>query len=340
MLQINNKTPFEAEIHPVEDIYGRDYAVVIIKATFNTDQKRQGLMLADEQVKIQHADEFYGEPGLSSVKYGTDLALAKTATDIILIGNGYAPGGVATEAFDISLSIGEHQTSLRAFGDRQWHKNGLLWEISRPQKLEKIELIYENAFGGIEPQKNDSDDSSALAFESKNPVGKGFFVGKNSPNEGLLLPNLEDPRSLIKSIDCKPSPVGFGVIARDWAPRREYAGTFDDEWERSRMPLLPMDFDPRFYNNAHPNLIISPEIKGNELVTIQNANESGHYSFQLPGQQIVVNAKIRNQQADFVAKFDTLVIEPDLNQLMLTWRVAIPCKRKFLYLDQVTIKGH
>ena len=105
MLQINNHTPFCAELHPYEDVHGRDYAIVIIKGTFNPCENSLGLTLADEQVAVQHADEFYAEPGQSSIKYGTDLALAKQATDVVMLGHGYAPNGQAVGQFDVSLSL-------------------------------------------------------------------------------------------------------------------------------------------------------------------------------------------------------------------------------------------
>lgn len=337
MLQINNHTPFFAELHPYEDIHGRDYAIVIIKGTFNPCDSSLGLTLADEQVAIQHEDEYYGEPGQSSIKYGTDLALVKKATDVVMLGHGYAPEGHATSQFDVSLAVGDTQQTVRVFGDRHWYKEGLAWRISRPESIRKLPLNYENAFGGSDPMA-EQQGSGECEYEQFNPIGKGFIPKKGSPVEGLNLPNLENPNELIRETDSRPKPVGFGVISRDWQPRLGLAGRYDDEWQAQRMPLLPLDFDPQFFNGAHPNLCISPELRGDELVTVNNATESGLLSFQLPNQQLVVTASMRMQQADFIAKLDTIVIEPDENRVMLTWRAVIPTKRKFLYLNSVTIK--
>ncbi len=337
MLQVNNHTPFSVELHPYEDVYGRDYAVVIIKATFNPCDNSLGLTLSDEQVAVQHADEFFAEPGKSSIKYGTDLAPVKKATDVILLGHGYAPGGRAVSQFDVCLTVGELQQSIRVFGDRNWYKDGLLWRISQPENIQRLPLIYENAFGGSDPRA-EQQATGELEFEPANPIGKGFIPHKQKPVEGLALANLEYPNALIQDIESRPKPAGFGVIARDWQPRLGLAGSYDEIWQKQRMPLLPLDFDPQFFNGAHPDLCVSPALRGDELVTVNNATESGVLSFQLPNQQLEVTAKIRGKQADFVAQFDTMVIEPDENRVMLTWRVAIPCKRKFLYLESVTVK--
>ncbi len=337
MLQINNQTPFNAELHPYEDLHGRDYAIIIIKGTFNPCGDHLGMTLCDEQAPIQHADEYYGEPGQSSIKYPTDLALVKKSTDLILLGHGYAPGGRATNQFDVSLSAGNFQHTVRVFGNRFWQKEGLTWQPSRPESLQKMPLTYENAFGGSDPHA-DPQGSEAFEYDPSNPIGKGFIPKKANPIEGLALPNLENPNDLIVDEDSQPKPFGFGAIARDWQPRLTWAGSYDEAWQSQRMPLLPLDFDARFFNAAHPNLCISPELVGDEVMTIKNATESGLLSFQLPNQQLIATASMRGQQADFIAKLDTVVIEPDENRVMLTWRAAIPIKRKFLYLDSVTIK--
>jgi len=325
------------ELHPHEDIHGRDYAVVIIKGTFNPCGRGVGLTLSDDQVAVQHADKFYGEPGASSIQYGSDLSPVKKATDVILLGQGYAPGGHAVSQFDVSLQVGERQHSVRMFGDRHWYKDGLLWRMSRPEPFYRVALLYENAFGGRDPQAEQQGSRKDL-FEPANPIGKGFISNNQKPVEGLALPNIEDPNALIQDIRSRPKPSGFGVIARDWQPRLGLAGTYDQAWQEERMPLLPLDFNPQFFNAAHPDLCFSPMLRGDEWVTVSNATESGLLSFQLPNLHLVVTANLKMQQADFVAQLDTVVIEPDENRVILTWRAAIPCKRKLLYLNSVTVK--
>lgn len=338
MLQINNHTPFVTELHPCEDLHGRDYAVVIIKGTFNPCLNRLAVMLADEQAPIQHADKYDGELGRSSIRYGSDLALVKNATDVIMVGNAYAPEGRATGKFDVSLSVGEHTSSVRIIGDRQWQKTSLGWQITQPLPVEQIALCYENSYGGVDlrVQLKENLTPECSTF---NPIGKGFFPIDGKPVEGQLLPNIENPNNLITSLSSRPKPAGFGAIPRDWQPRLASAGTYNDEWKQHRMPLLPLDFDPRFFNAAHPDLTISPLLSGDELVTISHVTESGLFSFLLPNLHFLVSASIQKQKTEFVPYLDTLIIEPDKNRIMLTWRVAIPCKRKLLYLDSVTIKS-
>jgi hypothetical protein len=48
----------------------------------------------------------------------------------------------------------------------------------------------------------------------------------------------------------RPSPAGFGPIACHWQPRVGFAGTYGDAWVANRLPLLPDDFDDRFFQSA------------------------------------------------------------------------------------------
>ncbi|MFS4438714.1 DUF2169 domain-containing protein [Paracoccaceae bacterium GXU_MW_L88] len=65
------------------------------------------------------------------------------------------------------------------------------------------------------------------------------------------------------SLDLKaPSaPQGYGPIPPWWQARSQYAGTYDESWEVSRSPRLPEDFDYRFYQVVHPNLILKNYLK-------------------------------------------------------------------------------
>ena len=153
--------------------------------------------------------------------------------------------------------------------------------ITSPQPFDKMPLVYERAFGGgdrtnPEPQKH--------VVETRNPVGVGYrhktygrFVN------GRKLPNFEDPKHPIKSSKNTPPPAGFGFIGPEWEPRRKNAGTYDDNWMKNKMLLVPDDFDRRYYNAAHPDLVVQGYLKGNEPVEVVNASPRGTLSFDLPG---------------------------------------------------------
>ncbi len=336
MLQINNQTPFQAEIHPIIDPQGHDFLVVVIKASYLLQPNNNQLNLADEQVTIQHNDEYYLEAGESSIKLPSDLAPSKSVTDVILIGHAYSPESRAVNQCDVTLSVGDRQHILRIYGDRVWQKNVMSWSISEPESFKKMPLQFENAYGGVDQSLGKQVET--LDYDIFNPFGKGYYSPKGKAYSGLSLPNIENPRSLITDIKDRPKPVGFGAISRDWQPRLGLAGTYDKEWQKNRMPLLPTDFNPAFFHTAHPDLQFSPFLTGTEFVTMTNVDESGHLSFKLPGEKLSVKALIRGQQESLIPQLDTLIIQPDEHLVSITWRCAIPCVGKLLYVKSINIE--
>lgn len=335
MLEIRNKTPFNASLIPSLDKHGQNYAVIIIKGTFDIHSRAAALVIIDEQQPLQQNDVFYGEPGISSIQYEADVAPIKQAVDIVLNGHAYATAGHQVSAIEASLQIGQHKKTVRVIGDRTWQKDNLLWRQTSPEKFARMPLVYENAFGGVAQIAN---DQTAMEFCAYNPVGKGFVGTKGQGmKEGLALPNIEDPAHLIQYWDDCPIPVGFGFIGRNWQPRLAYAGIYDKQWQQERMPLLPMSFDDRYNNGAHAHLVLPGAIAGGEEVIATNLSESGHLKFTLPRYRFMARAMIKGKTVAYAPIMDTVVIEPDAMRVLITWRVAIPCANQFLYIDNVTL---
>lgn len=315
-MELINTTPFSAERVVLQDKAGRDLLVVIVKSTFTVDARGR-LQPSEKQVPIQMADAFYGDPGESSVRYESDLALRKIGTDVVLVGHAFAPKGKATQ-IDVTLKVGPLQTVVRVFGDRRWDKVVGLSRITPSQPFEKLPLVYERAFGGKDLSPS---DPKRHEFESRNPIGRGFAAKKSKRNiEEIVLPNLEDPAHLIKDVDDRPEPVGFGFIGRHWQPRVSYVGTYDEAWKKNRCPLLPDDFDERYFNGAHPRLVSKRPLQGNEPVEVIGASPHGPLRFTLPGTKPNASVLFGEERVSLELSFDTLVIEPDESRLTMVWR--------------------
>lgn len=308
-----NETPFAVEQLFLMDEKGRDILVLVIKATYQIDGTSK-LELAEQQVPVNVSGEYYGEPGKSSFKYEPEVASVKLATDVVLIGHAY-PDRLNTAQVDVTLKVGSLQKTVRVFGERRWTNTIGFKRISSPETFDKIPLVYERAFGGWDlthpnPKKH--------SYEPRNPFGKGYGTFE----EGKKLPNLEDPKHLIKNPKDKPSPAGFGFIGPEWEPRRRYAGTYEENWMKKKMPLLPEDFDQRYYNAAHPDLIVKGYLKGNEPVEIVNASQKGQLKFHLPGtthpEGMVIMKDKATKKID--TNLDTVIINTDENILLLLWR--------------------
>jgi hypothetical protein len=323
MLAIDNATQLPAALVPGLDAEGRTHATVVVKATFRL---REGdPVLADEQVPLHVTDEHHGEPGASSVRYEADLAPQKPGTDVVLIGHAWSPSPVPE--LDVVLVAGPVRKVVRVFGDRAFYRAASGFGISSPHPFSRFPLVYEHAFGGA-----DGD-----AFEARNPVGAGFCADAERA-EGKRLPNLEDPRHLVRHPDDRPPPAGFGFIARHWMPRRALAGTYDAAWEAERKPLLPRDFDRRFHHAAHPDLIAPRHFEGGEPVRIEGASKSGPIELRVPRLPLEIAVSIKRSITLHRPVLDTLVIEPDERRVTITYRLTFPCPRNYLPLDGVRIR--
>jgi len=317
---IENKTPFAFEPLFLADEEGRPLFVSIVKATYHID-KGTRLSLAEEQIPVNTSGEHWGDPEKSSYKYEPETAFIKPATDIVLIGHAYAPKPGVTKV-DVSLRVGPMQKVVRVVGDRYWVKSFGITSMTRPRPFKRIPLIYERAFGGWDRSHPDPDKHT---FEPRNPVGTGFRGKRGKFEEEIRLPNLEDPRHPLKGFRDRPPPAGFGFTSPHWQPRAAFAGTYDKVWTKQRMPLLPTDFDRRFFNAAPPDQVAPGFLKADVAVEVINVSPNGKISFNLPGippPQCRVQVRgLKDHQLK--TRLDTVIINTDENLLFLIWRTNL-----------------
>jgi len=143
--------------------------------------------------------------------------------------------------------------------------------------------------------------------------------------ELLPLPNIEDPEDLIGDLNSKPTPMGFGFVNPDWQPRAAFAGTYDEGWTNSRMPALPLDFNPCFFNAASPGLVANGYLLGNEPVCVTNCCERECLSFNLPGVYPPC-CRFRLNGRPLVkteGRLDTVVVNTIDRIVTLTWRCHV-----------------
>jgi hypothetical protein len=331
MLQLQNNTPFKPDISLLPNQDGVDTLYAVIKATFTLTPD---LSVAKEQIPPCKADEYWGEPGKSSLKYGSDVHLDKLSTDVLLVGQAWAPDGRAVTGLDTGLAVAERKKMIRVHGNRVF-KSGLLGlSLSAPEPFVSMPLTYERAFGGIHVL--DAEKQKFLG-EARNPVGRGF-KGKQSSSElkDKPAPNLEDSNHPFKGPADKGEPASYGYIAGSWMPRRQYAGTYDAAWQKSRAPFLPDDFNPRFFNAAHPDLTFDRFLQGGEPVRLLNVSSHGLLQFHLPKCRFSIAVQISGRNEALEANCETVLFEPDENRLCMVWRAKYLCDKKALKIEQVS----
>lgn len=327
MLQLKNNTPFAANIATFPNEHGIDSLFVIVKASFIIGEKWS---LADEQALPQKADKYWGEPGLSSIKTISDFHIGKNSTDIIMQGNACAPNHQEVQQLDVHLSVGKVAKTVRVFGDRIW-QSGV---PSNPVPFQSMPLVYERAFGG----QYQANETTILA-EERNLVGCGF-AGKRSSSEmeGMPLPNIEDPNQLIQNVNDTPAPAGFAPTCSFWSPRTQWAGTYDDAWQETRAPYLPVDFDKRHLNAAHPDLVYPGFLKGGEAISIKGMHPAGDINLQVPYVNMGCTVKLHDKEVPIKLNIETLTIQPNEQQLSIVWLAPFQCDKNLLKINEVEIK--
>ncbi|MEY4588983.1 MAG: hypothetical protein RL497_1059 [Pseudomonadota bacterium] len=333
MLQLLNHTPFAAQLalFPNED--GLDTLYVVAKAHFNMANP---LSLCDEQTPPLMEDIYYGEPGLSSLKYPSDFHPGKAATDIFMLGHACSPNKQQVYYLDASLTLGAVNKTVRVWGPRTWQSGAL----SQPQPFTHIPLIYENAYGGQHIKEGDAQGKKAevIAGEERNPIGRGFLGRQDAALfDGQAAPNLDDPHNPLRQLGDTPEPASFGPKAPAWLPRRAFAGTYDEAWQQNRAPFLPLDYSPRFMNSAHPNLIADGFLSGGEEAKIIGMHPLGELQFQIP--KLTLRAEIIMGATTHTPEFqlESILLEPNQLRFSLTYKTRLICDKQALNIRQVTL---
>jgi len=324
VLQLVNETPFKATMAVLPDRAGIDTLYVVVRATVTLQPR---IALAPEQLPPVMADEYYGDPAASSLKAVSELHIGKPGTDIVITGHARAPR--PTTEMAVLVSVAERQTSLRVLGDRVWRGDGT---ATAPEPFTEMPLVWERAYGG-----RHASGERELA-EERNPVGCGF-LGERDPAEleGSPAPNLLDPKAPQERLGDEATPACFAPSAGAWLPRREFAGTYDAAWQKSRAPYLPDDFDLRFLHCANGELCFERFLQGTELVRITGMTLEGPIEFAVPTVRPQIEVVVAGSPESPRAELETLWIEPDENRASLTWRAHLGVDRKVLRVEQVSI---
>jgi hypothetical protein len=314
---------------------GRELLVVVVKGTFRIPPGFGGRpALHEEQVPLVMSDEFFGAPGLSAPKYEVDFAPRKHRCDVLLNGSAYAPGGRPTERVVVGIQVGAWSKSFAVMGDRVWFTAGGP-RASSPAPFTTLQINYDRAFGGTDQRH--PDPAQHVAF-MPNPSGRGFHKHLvDEWLEGSPLPNTEELGIPIDRPDGTYRPVSFGAVGRHWEPRSRHAGTYDQNWVDTIFPFLPSDFDEQYYQCAPPDQQL-PKPLGEQTVILLNMTPDGRREFVLPHLEAPIHVfPKKGDREDLTAHADTVVIEPDLERITVTWRVARPLQRNMFEIAQVLV---
>jgi hypothetical protein len=327
MWALTNQTPFAAERAFVRDRDGAEIWLIAIRGTFKLMRDGQ-VSIAEEQAPVVMAPKYEGDPSSTPLLHESDLVRTKLATDVIVLGSACAPVGKMVEQLTVRLQLGpiDKQIVVRGttviregtFGTRQ---------SSTPELFERLPISYSRAYGGVGPEQ----EGKAPRWERRNPIGVGMDirVGQALPSQHYP-PEQPSPGRAI-------TPASFGPIPASWEPRVSFAGTYDDRWKRERQPLVPSDFDDRYFQSAPADQQVPGFLRGGEEVTLTHFTPGGILRFALPRHSFGFRTRIAGATTHHRASLHTVIIEPDERRLTMVWHTSLPCHHTLYTLKETTV---
>lgn len=314
------------------DKSGHEHVLVVGKATFNILPTGQ-CELSSQQHPVVSADQHYGDPATSSVRYESDFALRKPYADIVLNATAHAPDGLSTAEMFVAFYMGDLRKVIRVTGDRVWERSIFGYRPSKPTPFLTMPIVYERAFGGMDI---DPSNPQRTVCEDRNLVGTGYFFGEQPHILGRAVPNLEHPDHPIESCTERTQPIGYGSIGRQWQPRVGFAGTYDEAWLAEQFPYLPNDFDERYFQGAPPDQRCS-YLRGGERMVLVNLTPEGRTEIQVPHFPMSMFLVLRTGNEALAPVLDTLIVEPDLHRCILVWRASMRLPAKLTDIHEVWV---
>lgn len=343
--RVENRTPFAFFQYDKMGVGRLFYDVVVLKGCYSLTAGQ--LSLAREPSTIVLADEYWDDSAAerSSLKLAGDAVLFKPATDVLVTGAARSPGDEMLERWEARVEVSRAGDPLlchrlRVNAPRWWFYDRDGWYLSDVGQACCVPIRYELAYGGAFPDLDagDEDPERPWLVHAPNPSGTGFF------DERLLDPAVEYLAVQWETLRLAPGeiahdgpPAGFGPVARPWASRLRYAGTYDEAWEKRMredgeqgLPAdYPGDFDMAFFQCAHPALTSEGHLTGDEEISLTGlCGTRDAFTTSLPGHTPI--AHMKNGAGDELAQpmpLDTVHIDLDQALVHLSWRMTLPQDR-------------
>lgn len=335
-MELINNTRYPVKIYQTLSSGGQRFASVLVKASYNFPEKNNSRAHpAEQQDDILLSDIFSAEPGLSSPLFEADLAPHKPRCDVLVHANAYTENGTPQKELIVALKLATCEKKILVTGNRIW-KNGI-FGVS-PSKIEsftKMPINYDHAFGG---QWSDKNPKSSIYYD-ENPIGCGFAKGKFIKQlAGKKLPNLNESHRVVKNHSVNYRPMSFGPIGRNWQPRLNHAGTYDEYWKENIFPLPPENLNELYYQSAPEDQQIDYP-KGGEVLSLWHMNATRSLiQFPLPNLTLLIHLVTRdNNQHQLEPVVDTLQINCETQKLHICWRARFPIKRSFKEIEAVVV---
>jgi hypothetical protein len=108
---------------------------------------------------------------------------------------------------------------------------------------------------------------------------------------------------------------------------------------KHRHPLVPEDFDERFYQSAPADQQAPGFLTGGEPVVLMNLSSQELLRFTLPKLYFGFETRFYDGSTEIhkLRKLHSVILEPDYPRVSLVWHTALPCHFKVQKLDCTAI---
>ena len=309
------------------DVAGREHLVIVAKSTWSIPGPGQRPRPLPPQPVVT-ADQYFGKPGQSAMRYGSDMARFKPRCDLIFDACGHSPEGQSVTELQAGFELASLRKMVRVLGTRQWRRQLNGWSLSTPEPFVKVPLTADHALGGT--RAYEQGGQHLVEAHPHNPSGLGW-AGKHTMRQldGQAAPQLEHPDHPVTRPDTKLPPCALSAVGRHWLPRKRHAGTYDQAWQRNVFPFLPSDFDEQF-NQCAPEDQQLPYPQGGEAVRLVNLLPGQpDLRFKLPQFKPLVRVlRSDYSQAAPQAVLDTLFFETEQQRFSAVWRASVEVRRR------------
>jgi hypothetical protein len=299
-MQLVNHTPFPAMIFRGGIEGNRLFGAVICRVTYD---------IAGTELKVSAEQTWKVSPPPWECEYGpmdSDEVFYRGGVDLFAFGSARPDRGEAT-SMDVTVELGDtFRTSLKVFGPRLWRKESRGLVPSPPYPFREIPLTLAYAYGG-----KDDWDGLPVPFPS-NPAGKGFYL-EEANAVGRELPNIEDPKNLIRRWDDRPDPVGLTPCGMAFGPRLQRSVVFDEKTG----DLL--ELKPTLFNAAFPDMV-APSAKAGDRMRITGMSAAGPVEFALPSSGLMVKLGFGKDIVFREPAVDQIGVEVDRRRAFITYR--------------------
>jgi len=327
---LSTRTSATGAVLPLLDRDGAVRLVVVAKQRFRLGRASRPQRVPGAEIRPVDVPWEPDSP-VSSIRFPGDACVRKPGTDVVVCADAMAPGGQAVRDLDVRVRVGTMEKRLKVFGLRVWYGGLGGTGLSEPQPFVRQPLRWEFAWGGM-----DVGDPKRAVQEPRNPVGRGLAARAESLL-GQPAPHVEDPGHLIQTPGSRPPPAGVAALGPHFAQRLRHAGTMNQQWQDTRAPLVPADFDERFHQVAVPELVSPSHLRGGEPVECVGLHPLGPMVFELPRLSFAAEARTDGRWAEARPVLDTVMLFPNVWELELTWRTSFPAPDRIDRVDSVRL---